>query len=67
MSLKRLFGLEDEEPEEEGEGRIVIRVEVNGKTYTRRYPDLQMAQIRFPQYLADLAALHSEETSDGSR
>lgn len=63
MSLKRLFGLEEENPEEEGEGKIVIRVEVNGKTYTRRYPDLQMAQIRFPQYLADLAALHRDDSS----
>jgi hypothetical protein len=63
MSLKRLFGLENEPPEEEGEGNIVIRVEVNGKIYTRRYPDLQMAQIRFPQYLADLAALHSGQSS----
>jgi hypothetical protein len=61
MSLKRWLGLEADppEPEDEGEGDIVIRVEVNGKVYTRRYPDLQMAQIRFPQYLADLEALHS--------
>lgn len=58
MSLKRLFGLEDETPEEEGEGPVVVRIEFKGKTYTRRYPDLDTAQLRFPQYLADLAALH---------
>lgn len=61
MSLKRLFGLEDEHPEEEGEGPVVIRVEVHGKTYTRRYPDLDTALLRFPQYLADLTALHRND------
>lgn len=58
MSLKRLFGLEDEHSDEEGEGPVVLRIEFRGKTYTRRYPDLDTAQLRFPQYLSDLAALH---------
>jgi hypothetical protein len=58
MSLKRLFGLEDEKPEDEGEGPIVIRIEFQGKTYTRRYPDLDTALLRYPQYLSELAALH---------
>ena len=58
MSLKRLFGLEDEPPEEEGEGPVVIRIEYKGKIFTRRYPDLDTAQLRFPQYLSDLASLH---------
>jgi hypothetical protein len=59
MSLKRLFGFgDDENPEDEGEGPVVLRVEVHGKTYTRRYPDLDMALLRFPQFLNDLAALH---------
>ncbi len=58
MSLKRLFGLEHEIPDEEGEGPVVIRIEFRGKTYTRRYPDLDTAELRFPQYLSDLASLH---------
>jgi len=58
MRLKQLFGLDDKKPEEEGEGPIVIRVEFDGKTFTRRYPDLDTAQLRFPQYLSELAALH---------
>ena len=62
MNLKRMLGFEEEIPEDEGEGQIVIRVEIGGKTYTRRYPDLQTAQMRFPQYLSDLATLHSNAT-----
>ena len=58
MNLKRLFGLEDENPAEEGEGPVSIQIEFQGKTYTRRYPDLDTAQLRFPQFLSDLAALH---------
>lgn len=58
MRLKHLFGLEDDQPQDEGEGPIVIRVEFAGKTFTRRYPDLDTAQLRFPQYLSELAALH---------
>ena len=58
MSLKRLFGREDQSPEDEGEGPVVLRVEFKGKTYTRRYPDLDTAQLRFPAYLSDLATLH---------
>ena len=58
MNLKRLFGLEDDKPEEEGEGPVVIRIEVQGKIFTRRYPDLDTAQLRFPPYLSELAALH---------
>ncbi len=58
MDLKRLFGLEDAIPNEEGEGPVILRIEFQGKTYTRRYLDLDTAQLRFPQYLADLAALH---------
>ncbi|HZO87588.1 MAG TPA: hypothetical protein VFB38_04555 [Chthonomonadaceae bacterium] len=58
MRLKRLFGWEDDKPEDEGEGPIVIHVEFDGKTFTRRYPDLDTAQLRFPQYLSELAALH---------
>ncbi len=46
MRLKRLFGWEDDKPEDEGEGPIVIHVE------------LDTAQLRFPQYLSELAALH---------
>jgi hypothetical protein len=62
MSLKRLFGLEDQPPEEEGEGPVVIRIEFQGKVYTRRYPDLDTAQLRYPQYLSDLVALHRNDT-----
>jgi hypothetical protein len=58
MNFKHLFGLKEEMPEDEGEGPVVIRVEFHGKIYTRRYPDLDTAQIRFPQYLSDLAALN---------
>lgn len=61
MNLKRLLGFDEQPPEDEGEGPVVIRVEVNGKTFVRRYPDLDTAQLRFPQYLADLAALHRNE------
>ena len=61
MSLKRLFGLEDDHSaEEEGEGPVVIRIEFHGKIYTRRYPDLDTAQLRFPPYLSDLATLHRD-------
>ena len=56
LNLRSLFGREDS-PEEEGDGPVVIRVEVNGRTFTRRYPDRETAQLRFPQYLSDLAAL----------
>lgn len=63
MSLRRLVGLQDESPTEEGEGPVVIRIEFRGKTYTRRYPDLDTAQLRFPQYLSDLAALHRSTTN----
>jgi hypothetical protein len=62
MSLKRLFGLEEDPPEDEGEGPVVIRIEIKGKIYTRRYPDLATAQLRFPPYLSDLAALHRDAT-----
>jgi hypothetical protein len=58
MNIKRLLGWEEEKPEEEGDGPIVITIEFQGKIYTRRYPDLDTAQIRFPQYLSDLATLH---------
>jgi hypothetical protein len=58
MNLKHLFGLEDDEPEDEGEGPVIIRIEFQGKIYTRRYTDLDTAQLRFPQNLSDLAALH---------
>jgi len=58
MNIKRLFGLDEDIPEDEGEGPVVIRIEINGKIYIRRYPDLDVAQMRFPQYLSDLAALH---------
>ena len=57
MNLKRLFGLENESLEE-GEGPVVLTLEFQGKLYTRRYPDLDTAQIRFPQFLSDLATLH---------
>ena len=43
--------------EDEGEGPVVLKIEYRGKTYTRRYPDFETAQLRFPQYLADLAVL----------
>ena len=58
MNLKRLLGLEDDKPEEEGEGLVILRIEFQGKIYMRRYPGLDTAQLRFPQYLSDLAALH---------
>ncbi len=58
MNLKRLLGLEDKEAEE-GEGPVAITIEFRGKTYTRRYPDFETAQLRFPQYLSDLATLHT--------
>ena len=58
MNLKRLFGLDEETPEEEGEGPVVLTLEFQGKRYTRRYPDLDTAQLRFPSFLSDLAALH---------
>lgn len=59
MNFKRLLGLEEETPEDEGEGPVVLKIEFRGKTYTRRYPDFETAQMRFPQYLADLASVHS--------
>ena len=62
MNFKHMFGLKDEMPDDEGEGPVVIRVEFDGKVRTRRYPDLDMAQLRFPPYLSDLAALHRNAT-----
>lgn len=62
--FRRLFGGEKEEEGGEEDGKVVIRVEVNGKTYTYRYRDLEMAQIRFPQVLADLNALHGAEARE---
>ena len=59
MNLKRLLGLGNDKPEDEGEGPVVLTIEFRGKTYTRRYPDFETAQMRFPQYLADMASLHS--------
>ena len=59
MNLKRLLGLENQNSEDEGEGPVAVMIEFRGKTYTRRYPDFETAQLRFPQYLSDLAALHS--------
>lgn len=59
MNIKQLFGGDREPSGEEGEGPVVLKVEFRGKTYTRRYPDFETAQLRFPQYLADLTALHS--------
>lgn len=52
-------------PEDEGEGPIAIRVEVGGKVYTRRYADLDMAQIRFPSFLAELNLLHAGARDGG--
>ena len=57
MNFKRLLGMETGSSEDEGEGPVVLKIEYQGKTYTRRYPDFETAQLRFPQYLADLAAL----------
>lgn len=59
MNFKRLLGMENASPEDEGEGPVVLMIEFHGKTYTRRYPDFETAQMRFPQYLADMAVLHS--------
>lgn len=64
MRLDKLFGLGRDDDEDEGEGKVVIRVEVEGKTYTRRYHDMEMAQLRFPQALADLAVLHSRTSEE---
>lgn len=63
MGLRKLFGRGDDDETPQEEGGVTIRVEVNGKTYRQWYPDLAMAQIRFPQYLADLNALIEEEES----
>ena len=57
MNFKRLLGMETGSSEDEGEGPVVLKIEYRGKTYTRRYPDFETAQLRFPQYLADLAVL----------
>jgi len=59
MNFKRMFGLGDPNPAEDGEGPVAITIEFRGKTYTRRYPDFETAQMQFPQYLADMATLHS--------
>jgi hypothetical protein len=59
MNIKRLFGLDGPDPADEGEGPVAITIEFRGKSYTRRYPDFETAQMRFPQYLADLTTLHS--------
>lgn len=62
--LGRIFGRDEDEENKREPGNVVIRVEVNGKTYTQRYADMEMAQIRFPQYLADLAALQSRQSEE---
>jgi hypothetical protein len=67
MVMRRLFGSGDDDPENTQEGPVTIRIEVDGKTYIQRYTDLAMAQLRFPQYLADIAAVHgSPETNRDS-
>src|SRR5258708_3230690 len=64
MVWEKLFGSKENSSSEEGTGNVVIRVEVGGKTYVRRYADLESAQLRFPQYLADLAALQTRQDED---
>ncbi len=61
MVFRKLFGQDDEEANGDPEGKVIIRIEVDGKTYVQRYADLEMAQIRFPQYLADLIAVHGKD------
>ncbi|MCW3099944.1 MAG: hypothetical protein JWL77_5562 [Chthonomonadaceae bacterium] len=63
MNFKRLLGMTDQHPEDEGEGPVVLTIEFRGKTYTRRYPDFETAQMRFPEFLADMATLHSNTFS----
>ena len=62
--LSRLFGGHDEEAEDEGTGGVEIRISFRGKVFTQRYADLDMAQLRFPQYLADLNAVHGREFTE---
>lgn len=62
--LSRLFGGHDEESSEREAGGVEIRVAFRGKVFTQRYADLDMAQLRFPQYLADLNAVHGREFTE---
>ena len=62
MNIKRMLGLDHQNPTDDGEGPVAITIEFRGKTYTRRYPDFGTAQMQFPQYLADMASLHSDTT-----
>ena len=62
MVMRRIFG-RGEEPEGRP-GQVTIRVEVGGKTHVQTYDDLDMALLRFPQYLADLNALYARQLGD---
>ena len=63
MVLRRLFGHGEDAPKERP-GSVTIRVEFGGKSFVHTYDDLDMAQVRFPQALADLNALYSREIAD---
>lgn len=59
MVFRKIFG----HPEVPGvrNRSVTIRVEVGGKTHVQTYDDLDMALLRFPQYLADLNALYARQ------
>ena len=63
MVLRKLFGHGDEEHREHP-GAVTIRVEFGGKSFVHTFEDLDMAEMRFPQILADLNALYSREIAD---
>lgn len=63
MVFRKLFGQGEETPEQRP-GSVTIRVEVGRKTFVYTYDDLDMAQVRFPQVLADLNALYSRQIAD---
>ena len=62
MVFRKIFG-HNQEPAPQ-RGHVTIRVEVGGKTHIQTYDDLDMALLRFPQYLADLNALYSRQLGD---
>ncbi|HLK57470.1 MAG TPA: hypothetical protein VKU00_12965 [Chthonomonadaceae bacterium] len=63
MVFRKLFG-RGEETSKERPGSVTIRVEFGGKSFAYTYDDLEMAQVRFPQVLADLNALYSRQIAD---
>ncbi len=64
MVFRKIFGHggsdnKQEEPIHTGPGSVMIRVEVNGKSFVQTYADLEMAELRFPAYLSDLRGLYA--------